>query len=139
MGGKFQAFIKFLVVVTILGAIGLRIYRTFVPDGAEFSAYVFDCVAGPEYPAEGLRPKLNVFFEDNGDDHGGNYHTWLVKDHWLWGKKVLAQGWSTHEVFKGRQDFSLKWLSEAAVEVKFLTRKIGGALEPMVVAIPQDR
>ena len=74
-----------------------------------------------------------------GDDHGGNYHTWLVKDHWLWGKKVLAQGWSTHEVFKGRQDFPLKWLSEAAIEVKFLTRKIGGGLEPMVVAIPQDR
>lgn len=139
MGGKLQAFIKFLVVVAIFGAIGLRIYRTFIPDGAEFKAYAFDSVAGPDYPAEGNRPTLRVYFEDNGDDHGGNYRTWLIKDHWLWGKKVLAEGWSSHEIFKGRQDFPLKWLADDEVEVKFRSKKIGGDLKPQRVAIPVDR
>jgi len=139
MGGKFSAFIKFLVVAAIFGAVGLRIYRIFIPTGAEFKSYAFESVAGPEYPAEGLRPKLNIRFEDNGDDHGGNYLTWVINDHWLWGKKVMAQGWSSHEVFKGKKEFPLKWLADDTVEVKFMTRQIGGDLQAQVVSILRDR
>ena len=140
MGGKLKAFIKFLVVVAIFGGLGLRIYRAFIPEGAEFKAYAMESEEGPVFPAQGLQPELKVFFERTGDTKGGNYNTWVVYNHWAWGKKVVAQGFSSYEVYKGEESFPLKWLPNGiSVEVKFLDRAIGGALKAeTVLVLPVD-
>ncbi|MHC5063898.1 MAG: hypothetical protein ACYTG5_07975 [Planctomycetota bacterium] len=130
MGGKLAALFKFMIVVAIVGSLGLRIYRGFIPDGAEFKAYAWESEKGPVFPAVGTQPELKIVFERTGDTKGGNYNTWVVYDHWLWGQKVVAQGYSSHKVYKQEEPFPLKWMPNGiSVEVKFLDKAIGGKLE----------
>ncbi len=140
MGGKLKAFFKFLIVAAIVGGFSLRIYRNFVPEGAEFKAYALESEEGPVFPQVGTRPELKVRFERTGDTKGGNYHSWVVYDDWIWGKKVVAQGFSSHKVYKQEEPFPLKWMPNGvSIEVKFMNKAIGGALETkMYEVIPVD-
>lgn len=133
-----------LIVIGIvaIAVAATRVWFHVVPRGASVLPYLIaSCDAGVIVAPDG-RNRVAVVFNDAGAAHSGNFWTWVVKNHWLFGKSVVAEGYSGAEVRYGEQPFPLKWLGNRRFVVQFLSGRYSGEdrrVKGSVSAMASDR
>lgn len=138
MSGKLGAFVRLVLWGAVLFGIGYRAYRLVIPEGASFTAWLFDRIEIGTFPSPDGTLEVTVSAEDQGDAKGGNYRTWVVYNDLVWGRQVILEGWSEHEIVRKRKEFPLKWIGSDTVEVQFLDNEIGGKLVPKRALVRKD-
>jgi hypothetical protein len=111
---------KTTAVLAVLILTGMRVYVHVVPRGAEFLPYILASVRGPEIKTPDGEIGLRVMFNDAGAAHSGNHWTWIVKNDWLLGKRVIAKDYSGSAVRFGERRFPIKWLDNRTAEIEFV-------------------
>src|SRR4051794_39167073 len=114
---KWRIRLVLVVALPVLSILGWRGYPHFRPAGATWVPPVlgltYGSVDGGVLRSANGRP-VTVVFHDLGAAHSGNYWTWVVTDHWLAGKRVVAEGYSSPEVRDGRVPFPLRWNADGS-------------------------
>jgi hypothetical protein len=101
--------------------------RQVVPAGAPLVPYACASVDGPVLTSPDGRLALRVVFNDAGAAHSGNHWTWVVRDDWLTGKRVVAAGYTSWDVRDGTVPFPARWVDERTLAITLLDRRHGGA------------
>jgi hypothetical protein len=120
-----------LAVIIVLAFLSWRVLRAFVPSGAGFFPYLLASIEKDVYLSPGGQHRVAVVYNDAGAAHSGNHWTWIVTDHWLIGKKVVAEGYTGSEIIG--EPFSMSWLDEHTFVVSFLNDRHGR--EPITVRV----
>ena len=112
---------KLLIIGTLLaGAIcaSLRIYHAYVPWGAKPIPYLAASVDGGTIESpNGVM--YEIWFNDAGAMHSGAHWTWVVKDHWLYGKSVVVEGYLGPDFAVDKVPTSITWDEDMPV-IEFL-------------------
>jgi hypothetical protein len=130
----FRGWATLLVASAAAALLCYRAYRDVVPSGASFTPYTCYSVVKGVYSSPGGRHRVRVVYNDAGAMHSGNHWTWLVTDHWLTGKRVVAQGYrSAPEIWA--EPFEINWVDEDTCVVSFLTKRHGGESRTVQVTL----
>jgi len=124
-----------IAVAIFLIPIGWRAYRAVVPSSASFTPFVMARVEGPVIKNPDGTVKLQVWFNDAGAAHSGNHWTWLVRNHGLWGKRVVAQGYLGAEQAVFSEPIPLRWIDNASFSVTFINERYGDAQKKEIVKL----
>ena len=121
----------------LLVIVGWRTYRAIVPYGASFTPFVMARVKGPLIESPDGDAKLQVWFNDAGAAHSGNHWTWLVKDNPLFGKSVVAQGYTGAEqaVSGSGEPIPVDWIDNTSFSISFLSGRYTSAQEKRIVKL----
>ncbi len=89
-------------------AVGARIYYQLVPRGVEFTPFTeysrqLSSVTSPNGKT------YEVFVNDAGAAHSGNYWTWVIDNNWLTGRYVVTEGYITSEYSTGDSKLTVEW------------------------------
>jgi hypothetical protein len=138
--------IRAILLVSILWPFAVvpvawRIYRQLIPSGTSFYPYwsFLDPIReGPKLISPDGTLVVRVMFNDAGAAHRGNHWTWLIVDDWLFGKRVVAEGYTRPEVRQGEVAFPSRWLDARTLSVAFATRRYDDRLplKSVVVQVP---
>ena len=120
---------RIIAVATLTAALVVlggawRGYRELVPAGATWRGPVLSIggwVEGPAIVSPHGRSNLAVAYWDGGATHSGPFWTRVMSHHWLFGFRVIAEGYTAPEVALGGKPFPARWLDSHTVELKFLT------------------
>lgn len=119
--------------LALVAAVGVpvlvwRAYREYRPAEATWNPPLWSLSYAPVEGGE-FRSKdghrVSVVFHDFGAAQSGNYWTWVISDHWLTGKRVVAEGYSSTDVRNGEVPFPLRWNSDASLTVEFMAHRYG--------------
>lgn len=124
-----------IALVVFLMPCAWRAYRAIVPSGASFTPFVMARVEGPVVESPDGSTKLQVWFNDAGAAHSGNHWTWIVKDHFIFGKKVIAQGYLGAEQAVSGEPLPLSWIDNSSFSVAFLNERYGDAQNKELVKL----
>jgi hypothetical protein len=114
-------------------ALLLRVYHQVIPWGAPFLPYLFS-TRGAVLDSPDGRVRLRVMFNDAGAAHSGNHWTWIIRDSWLLGPRVVAEGYSDARFAVDREPFPAIWTSPRDLAVDFLSGRYGEAMHRSVVS-----
>lgn len=104
-----------LVGVGVL-ALAARLYLEVIPFGASVLPFYCASEVGPELRSPNGRV-LQVYFNDAGGAHSGNYWTWVVERR-FWGRVVVAEGYLGADVRYDASPVPVEWEREEP-KVKF--------------------
>lgn len=107
-------------LVVVLAVAAVRGYFAIVPRGASFYPWTMARVDGPTLKSPDGRRTVRVYFNDAGAMHSGNHWTWVVEDSWLWGRRVVAEGFLDPDIAVRGQPVPLEWGPRNEVRVNFL-------------------
>src|SRR5262249_3977443 len=129
-----------LMVCVVAGTFVWRAYRHFVPSGTNFypiGGFLDPIVEGPILVSPHGGRMIQVMFNDAGGAHSGNHWTWLIVDHRLTGKHVVAEGYSLPDVRYRSRAFPMRWVDDRTIAVEFAAGRHGTTSEnPVVVRLP---
>lgn len=100
--------LRWILIVLVLGGVGWRLKRHFVPAGASIQPFLLGSTEERSSKSPSGRT-LYWRFNDAGAAHSGFHFTWCYVDHWLTGKRVVVSGYSTPSVRRGEEEFPLYW------------------------------
>jgi hypothetical protein len=63
---------------------------------------------------------LHLAYWDAGAAHSGNFGTFVTTKHWLKGRQLLAQGYSSYPVRYGSEAFPIEWVDDDSFWVSFV-------------------
>jgi hypothetical protein len=124
-----------IIVAVLVILLGWRTYRAIVPSGASFTPFLMARVEGPIVESPDGSIKLQVWFNDAGAAHSGNHWTWLVQDHCVFGKRVIAQGYLGAEQAVSGKPIPLNWIDNDSFSVAFLNGRYGDSQEIKLVEL----
>lgn len=114
MKPRTKTVLKFIVALAIFIVASLRVYREFVPAGANPIPYLGYSVDGGKITAPG-GTSYNIRFNDAGGMHSGNHWTWVVKCNLLTGRYVEIAGYLGPEYAVDREKIPVQWDGELPV------------------------
>lgn len=120
-------------------SVAWRVYRHYIPSGTDFYPYLHSLhpiVQGPRLVSPDGRRVIQVEFNDAGAAHSGNHWTWLIVDHWLTGKRIIAEGYCRSEVEHGKVAFPSRWLDGQSLSVTFASERYDAHEKNVVVRVP---
>lgn len=100
--------LRWILIILLIAAAGWRLKLHFVPRGANIQPFLLASTEGHSSKAPSGRT-LYWQFNDAGAAHSGFHFTWVYVDHWFYGKRVVASGYSVPEVRQGEEEFPLYW------------------------------
>jgi hypothetical protein len=115
------------VLTVMLAIAAVRVYFGIVPRGASFYPWTMARVDGPTLKSPDGQRTVRVYFNDAGAMHSGNHWTWVVEDSWLWGRRVVSEGYLGPDVAVRGASVSLEWTPRNEVRVHFLSGRHKGA------------
>jgi hypothetical protein len=116
-----------MALVVVLAIAVVRGYFAIIPRGASFYPWTMARVDGPTLNSPDGRRTVRVYFNDAGAMHSGNHWTWIVEDSWLWGRRVVAEGYVGPDVAVSGKPVPLEWGPRNEVRVRFLPGRYKGA------------
>ncbi len=111
--------VRVLMVAGLFFAVaGCRGWREIVPAGASIEPWLFNSFEGGTIrtPSGG---ELRVVFNYGGAAHSGHHWTWIVAHDWLWGLRIVAQGYCEHTDSPPH----VAWNADGTGEVTFAARR----------------
>lgn len=112
--------------ICVFAALGICYYAVVlegVPSGVHNSTAWQWGKDGPPLRSPDGSWSLRVRFNDGGAMHSGNHWTWVVaRDRWGH-QRVVAEGYSSPQVWRGDQPFPARWINNATVDVDFLPER----------------
>lgn len=87
---------------------GVRIYYEFVPRGVSFISFTGYSRQLPSITSPNGKT-YQVFVNDAGAMHSGNYWTWVIDNHLLTGRYVVSEGYITSEYSTVDSDLIVEW------------------------------
>lgn len=127
--------ITLIVVALLVMLCAWRAYRSVVPSGASFTPFVMARVKGPFVESPDQSTKLQIWFNDAGAAHSGNHWTWIVQDHFIFGKRVVAQGYLGPEQAVSGEPLPLSWIDNSSFSVVLLNERYGDASRKELVRL----
>ena len=130
-----------IIIISFSCIIAWRTYRYFVPSGTSkyFTIRLLGAVVtGPVLVSSDKQRVIHVEFNDAGAAHSGNHWTYLIVDDFLWGKRVIAEGYSPSSVRRSEEPFPYRWLDTRTLLVEFALSRYsyGTHMKKVVVRIP---
>jgi hypothetical protein len=98
-----------LVVVGVL-LLGGRLYFEVIPLGASVLPFYYASERGSDLLSPGGH-EFQVYFNDAGAAHSGNYWTWVVERR-IWGRVVVVGGYLNADVRYGSSPVPVKWVDD---------------------------
>lgn len=93
--------------ILAVSVVSARIYFEYVPREVAYVPFVdysheLPLITSPKGKS------YQVFANDAGAMHSGNYWTWVIDSHWLAGRYVVTEGYITSEYSTGDSDLVVK-------------------------------
>jgi len=120
---KKRILIPAMVVLSLLA--GIRTCGTFIPYGASPIPFLFARVQGPILTSPNASRTLTVYFNDAGAAHSGNHWTWVVENHWLFGSRMVTEGYLGGEIAVSGDPVPHTWSDGNQIEVRYLISRYG--------------
>jgi hypothetical protein len=112
---------KKLLTICICIIVGLpllwRGWREIVPSGASPVPYILGGIHKTVLHSPRGDHTLQIVYNDAGAAHSGNHWTWIIRSHWLLGRKVVAEGYSGTWII--RDPYTVQWQGEDRFAVSF--------------------
>ncbi|MGB0561772.1 MAG: hypothetical protein ACPGVO_08190 [Spirulinaceae cyanobacterium] len=107
---------KVLIALVCTGmlATGVRIYYQWVPRGVAYTPFTSYSHQLPMLTSPNGKT-YQVFVNDAGAMHSGNYWAWVIDSHWLTGRYVVTEGYLTSDYAKGELELIVEWDSDLPV------------------------
>lgn len=93
---KYKKFSFYVILITAILFICLRIYRQVIPWGLPANNifdYVFDTWQHGRLFSPDNSHYIIVHIYDAGAAHSGDFLMWVSSYSWLWGRSIVTQGW----------------------------------------------